>query len=134
MEQLSQNSGFPHDGMACRTRLNAPRRAFFVCFLLRACPNRIEIKKNRALIGAWFKHVPRCFLGSEKIHEKGATPGLFFVFFAEGVSKQNGKKKSTKKKNRALIGAWFKHVPLCFSGSEKIHDLQPIAKIKKVER
>ena len=27
------------------------------------------------------------------------------------------------KTNRALIGAWFKHVPLPFLGSEKIHDL-----------
>ena len=35
-------------------------------------------------------------------------------------------------KNRALIGAWFKHVLLRFSGCEKIHDLQPIAKIKRL--
>ena len=33
--------------------------------------------------------------------------------------------------NRALIGAWFKHAPLCFLGSEKLHDLQAIAKIKQ---
>ena len=36
-----------------------------------------------------------------------------------------------RKINRALIGAWFKQVPLRFLGSEKIHDLQPIAKIEK---
>ena len=36
------------------------------------------------------------------------------------------------KKKKALIGAWFKHVPLRFLGSEKMHDLQPIAKINKL--
>ena len=35
-------------------------------------------------------------------------------------------------KNRALIGAWFKHAPLRFSGSVRIPDLQPIAKTKKL--
>ena len=34
--------------------------------------------------------------------------------------------------NGALIGTWFKHVPLRFLGSEKIHDLLPITKIKKL--
>ena len=37
--------------------------------------------------------------------------------------------------NRALIGPRFKHVSLrffCFLGSEKIHDLQSIAKIEKL--
>ena len=34
--------------------------------------------------------------------------------------------------NRAMIGAWFKHVPLRSIGTEKIHDLQPIAKTKKL--
>ena len=32
------------------------------------------------------------------------------------------------------MDAWFKHVPLRFLGSEKIHDLQPTSKIRKVER
>ena len=36
------------------------------------------------------------------------------------------------KKNRALIGAWFKHVPLHFFCPEKIKDFQPIAKIKRL--
>ena len=50
------------------------------------------------------------------------------------MSKQNRKSKMEieMKKNRALIGAWFKHVPLRFLGSEEIHDLHPIAKIKKL--
>ena len=38
--------------------------------------------------------------------------------------------RTMKKKNRALMVSWFKHVPLRFLGSEKIHRLQPIAKIK----
>ena len=33
---------------------------------------------------------------------------------------------------RALIGAWFKYVPLRFLGSDKMHDLQPIANIQKL--
>ena len=36
------------------------------------------------------------------------------------------------KKNRAVIGAWFKHIPLGFFCCEKINDFQPIAKIKKL--
>ena len=36
------------------------------------------------------------------------------------------------KKNRAVIGAWFKHIPLVFFCCEKINDFQPIAKIKKL--
>ena len=35
------------------------------------------------------------------------------------------------KMERALIGAWFKRVP-SFLGSEKMHHLQPIAKIKRL--
>ena len=36
------------------------------------------------------------------------------------------------KVNRALVGPWFKHVPLRFLGSEKKQDLQPIAQLKKL--
>ena len=50
------------------------------------------------------------------------------------LCKQNRNRKSIieMKKNGPLIGAWFKHVPLRFLGFEKIHDLPPIAKIKKL--
>ena len=34
--------------------------------------------------------------------------------------------------NKALIGLWPKHVPLRFLGFEKMNDLQPNAKIKKL--
>ena len=48
------------------------------------------------------------------------------------IQNRKSKMKIEMKKNRALIGGWFKHVPLRFLGSEKIHDQQPIAKIKKL--
>ena len=41
------------------------------------------------------------------------------------IQNRKSKMKIEMKKNRALIGGWFKHVPLRFLGSEKIHDLQP---------
>ena len=36
------------------------------------------------------------------------------------------------KKNRALIGAWFKHVPLRFLGSEKYTIYNRLLKINKL--
>jgi len=50
------------------------------------------------------------------------------------MSKQKRKRKTKNemKKNRALIGPWHKRVPLRFFCSDKINDLQPIAKNKKL--
>ena len=64
---------------------------------------------------------------------------LAFCFkFLFGVSKQNEKSKMKieRKKHRALIGTWFKHVPHRFFSSEEINDFQPITncQIQKVER
>ena len=49
------------------------------------------------------------------------------------MSKQNRQSKmKIEIKNRALIGAWLKHVPLRFLCSDKINDFQPNAAIKKL--
>ena len=46
-----------------------------------------------------------------------------------GVSKQNRKSKMKveMKKHRAVMGAWFKHVPVRFFCSVEIDDFQPLA-------
>ena len=52
----------------------------------------------------------------------------------ESVSKQNRNRTSKIEViiNKALIGPWAKLVPLRFLGSEKMNDLQPNAKNKKL--
>ena len=64
----------------------------------------------------------------------GQRRGLAAPGDDKGVSKQNGNRKSKIEMiiNKELIGPCSKHVPLYFLGSEKMNNLQPNAKIKKL--
>ena len=65
---------------------------------------------------------------------KGTSCSVFGFWPIRGVSKQNRNRKSKIELtlNKALIGLCPKHVPHLFLGSEKMNDLQPNAKIKKL--
>ena len=74
--------------------------------------------------------MPRNDLGSGTFQEGSIFPGFFLLLAGHFQTESISKIENANTKKTALIGAWFKHVPLRFLGSEKMHDLQPIAKIK----
>ena len=60
-----------------------------------------------------------------------APISFFEVLWDLGRVQTESKSKIEMITNKALIGLCSKHIPLRFTGSEKMNELQPNAKIKK---